>query len=314
MQNNLMKKRVAIILGFYNGNKFLLEQLNSIIYQSHKNIKIFIFDDNSPEEILDYKNKLKVDFSGLINITKRKENLGYAKNFLLGLKEVGPNYDYYAFSDQDDIWEPDKFELALKEINKLSDSERILYCSRTAYYDKDCSYEKGSSRTFKRKPIFRNALIQNIAGGNTIVMNWKSRDLIVRSLVCDEFISHDWWSYQLISAAGGKIIFSPYKSVRYRQHLSNIIGENKSFSQRLSRLRQFLSGSFKKWNDINIDNLIKNRSLISKENSLILLRFVNSRKSKSLPKRLFLYIRSGVYRQTISENIIFIIGIILNKI
>ena len=67
--------------------------------------------------------------------------------------------------------------------------------------------EIGESKYFRNKKGFQNALVQNIAAGNTIVMNKLARDLVVKSLICDRFISHDWWCYKLISAAGGEIIF-----------------------------------------------------------------------------------------------------------
>lgn len=307
-------KNVAVILGFFNGNKHIFEQINSIISQTHKNIKIFIFDDNSTDKIIMDNINKNNNLNLPISVNYRNTNLGYAKNFLLGLRDVGSEYDYYAFSDQDDLWESEKVEFALKEIDKVTSNIPILYCSRTAYYTKDCSQEIGSSRDFKRKPIFQNSLIQNIAGGNTIILNNKARELIVSSLISDKFISHDWWCYQLISAAGGKIIFHSYKSVKYRQHISNLIGGNQSFKQRLLRFRNFFSGSFKEWTNLNIKNLIINKKLLTTKNRIVLESFIKSRESKNFLKRIFFYIKSGVYRQTLSENIIFIIGILLNKI
>ena len=87
-------RSVAVILGFYNGNKFILDQIDSIISQTHQNISIFIFDDNSTEKI--FKNEIlqRQKFENQIRIIKRKYNLGYAKNFLNGLMEVKDNFDY----------------------------------------------------------------------------------------------------------------------------------------------------------------------------------------------------------------------------
>ena len=174
--------KVAIILGFYNGNKFLVEQLKSIISQTQNNLKIFIFNDKSTQKILNLEKAYLRNSNKKITLVNRKENHGFAKNFLLGLKDVGANFDYYAFSDQDDIWEDNKIEDAVKEISKFDFSKPVLYCSRTAYISNDSSKEIGSSRNFKKDAIFKNALIQNIAGGNTIVMNKEARNLIVSSL------------------------------------------------------------------------------------------------------------------------------------
>lgn len=307
-------KKVAIILGFYNGNKYLIEQLKSIISQSHKTKKIFIFNDRSSEECNFHQITLKEEFKKIITIFNRENNLGFAKNFLFGLKDVGCEFDYYAFSDQDDIWEENKIEKALKEISKLDLYQPILYCSRTAYYTEDCLNEIGESKYFRNKKVFQNALVQNIAAGNTIVMNKLARDLVVKSLTCDKFISHDWWCYQLITAAGGEIIFDEMKSVKYRQHQKNLIGGNNRIIDKYNRFNSFFSGFFKSWIDINIINLKENKNLIKKENLEIFKNFIRARNSANPFMRLKYYFKSGVFRQSFIENCIFLFGIFLNKI
>tara|TARA_B100000989_G_scaffold152664_1_gene113890 strand:+ start:39 stop:983 length:945 start_codon:yes stop_codon:yes gene_type:complete len=311
------KKRqinIAIILGFYNGNKYISEQVESIICQTHKNFKLFIFDDNSNEKINNSNiNFLKNKYSN-ITIIKRKVNLGFAKNFLQGLKDVGSNFDYYAFSDQDDIWEKNKLEISLAKILKQNLSNSVLYSSRTAYYSSNCSKEISSSKVFKRKLNFKNSLIQNIAGGNTILMNKKARNLVVNSLNSDNYISHDWWCYQIISAAGGEIIFNPDKTVKYRQHDNNIIGGNQGFKEIFKRLNKFFSGKFSEWSELNIKNLNRNKDLFKKNNLKTLKYFQKARESRNILKKLIFYLKSGVFRQSRIESLIFFIGVIFNKI
>ena len=314
MTKNENIKKVAIILGFYNGNKYLLEQINSIVSQTHKNLKIFIFNDKSTEKICETDIFSNKKLNSVVYIINREKNIGFAKNFLFGLKDVGSDFDYYAFSDQDDIWENYKIENSLKKINSLNSTKPVLYFSRTAYFSDDGKKEIGSSRNFNKKKCFKNALVQNIAGGNTIVMNKEARNLVVKSLISHKYIAHDWWCYQLITAAGGEIIFDSKKSVRYRQHTSNLIGSNIGFNERFTRLKNFYSGNFKEWTDINVNNLIINKSLITNENLRTLKTFINSRNSNNILKRLNLYLKSGVFRQNLSENIIFLIGMALKKI
>ena len=305
---------IAVILGFYNGGEYLREQLESIICQTHKEFQIFIFDDYSSQKIIDSELKFYIEKYSNISIIRRNSNIGYAKNFLYGLKDVGSNFDFYAFSDQDDIWEKDKLENSLKKIESLNSPSSILYCSRTAYFENNPNNETGSSKFFKKKPQFKNALIQNIAGGNTILMNKKARNLIINTLVCDQYISHDWWCYLIISASGGEIIFDPLKSVKYRQHAKNIIGGNQKFKDRIRRFTKFFNGSFKEWNNINIVNLLKNKKLIQKENLKTLQIYIDARNKKNIFLRFLLYKKSGVYRQSFIENVIFTIGIIFKKI
>ena len=112
----------------------------------------------------------------------------------------------------------------------------------------------------------------------------------------------------------GEIIFSSKKSLKYRQHDKNLIGGNNSFKEKLIRFKKFFSGSFKIWVDINIDNLKLNKKLITERNMIVLKTFIKARESKNIFKKLTFYLKSGVYRQTFSENIIFLIGLIFDKI
>ena len=306
--------QIAIILGFYNGSEYLREQLESIICQTHKKFKIFIFDDFSCKKTIDSELKSYIKKQSNISIIRRNYNIGYAKNFLYGLKDVGSNFDFYAFSDQDDIWEKNKLENSIKKIESLNSSSSILYCSRTAYFENDSLDEIGSSKLFKKKPQFKNALIQNIAGGNTILMNKKARNLMINSLVSEHYISHDWWCYLLISASGGEIIFDPFKSVKYRQHGKNIIGGNQKFKDKIRRFTNFFNGSFKEWNNINIINLLKNKKLIQEKNLKTLQIYIEARNEKNIFLKILLFKKTGVFRQSLLENFIFSIGVILNKI
>ena len=312
MKNNLTKKKVAVILGFYNGNKYVKEQIKSILDQTFNNIDIFIFDDQSKEKI--ELNKFKINNNNKIKIIKRKENVGYAKNFLLGLKEAGSNYDFYAFSDQDDIWEKDKISRGIDALNSKASKFPKLYFSRTTYCNFDCSIEIGSSKIHKKKPTFANALLQNIAGGNTILMNKLARELVIKTVNTEKFISHDWWCYQIITGAGGKVIFDKNKTVKYRQHGDNLIGKNNGFQDIKTRIIEFAFGKVKKWSDVNLKNLIKYKYLLEKDNIEVLENFLKARRSKNFFRKLYYYFKSGVYRQSKKESLIFAIGLLFNMI
>ena len=313
MNANFANKKVAVILGFYNGNNYIEAQIESILNQNFKNIDIFIFDDNSKKKLESKKLKIK-NKKCKIKITKRKTNLGYAKNFLLGLKEAGKEYDFYAFSDQDDIWEKDKISRGIKALNSNSLNFPKLYCSRTSYYNSECTKEIGASNIHPKKPSFANALLQNIAGGNTIMMNNLARKIIIKTVNAEKFISHDWWCYQIISGAGGEVIFDKNKTVRYRQHKYNLIGKNNGFEDIKSRIIEFLLGKVKTWSDVNLKNLSNFRYLLTKDNNEILENFQRARRSKNILKKINFYLKSGVFRQSNKESMVFAIGLILNMI
>ena len=306
--------RVAIIVAFYNGNKYIEEQVKSIFSQTHKNIEIFIFDDNSKNSLNENLVNLNNNRNPKISIIKRKKNIGYAKNFLYGIRDINENFDYYGFCDQDDIWEKNKIEIALKSSEMNKNNKPKLYFSRTAYYNLDCSKEIGASKIHRKSPIFKNALVQNIAGGNTILINKKARDILCASLISEVYTAHDWWTYQIITGAEGEIIYSNKKTLKYRQHNENIVGFNSSFKEKFKRLIYFFSGEYKKWCTTNIKNLYLNKHFISSKNLETLNYFSRAIKSRNILKKLKYFKKSGVYRQSTLENIILIIGLLLNKV
>ena len=314
MHSKYQNKKVAVILAYYNGKDFIEAQVKSILNQNFKNIDIFIFDDNSRVDIKFKNLKLDKNDKCKIKIFKRKMNVGYAKNFLLGLKEVGKEYDFYAFSDQDDIWEKDKVSRGIKALISKDSKFPKLYCSRTSYYNSACTKEIGASKIHHKKPNFANALLQNIAGGNTIMMNNLARQIVIKTVKVEKFISHDWWCYQIISGAGGEVIFDKNKTVRYRQHKYNLIGKNNGFQDIKSRILEFLLGNVKLWSDVNLKNLSNFKYLLTNENNEILENFLLARSSKNIFKKLNYYLKSGVFRQSKKESMIFTIGLIFNMV
>ena len=84
------------------------------------------------------------------------------------------------------------------------------------------------SPLFRRPPSFRNALVQSLAGGNTMVLNRPARDLVALASRRARFVSHDWWAYLLVTGAGGAVHYSAKPLVRYRQHAHNLVGANTS--------------------------------------------------------------------------------------
>ena len=107
-QFNLKKRiKVACVMGYYNGSKYITDQLQSIINQNQDsfNLTIFISDDNSEENFPSLDNLDIVETKDLtILYRKLNKNIGYAKNFIYSLNSISAEFDYYCFSDQDDIW------------------------------------------------------------------------------------------------------------------------------------------------------------------------------------------------------------------
>ena len=198
----LKQKKVAIVLGFYDGYKFIRRQLQSIFDQTHQNFIIFVTDDNSKDNFSLEKLNINERNKKKIRIGIRNKNLGYAQNFLNALVSIDDYFDYYAFSDQDDIWHREKLEKAINSLEEYNHKQANLYGSRTELIGRSEDKKLGESIKFKKSPSFQNALTQNIFGGNTMVFNRNAFDLICSSNINQKIISHDWWCYQIISGAG----------------------------------------------------------------------------------------------------------------
>ena len=308
-----MNKKVAIILGYYNGGQFINQLINSIFCQTFQNFHIFIFDDNSeiPFNIdsFNYKSNQREK----ITVYRRDINLGFTMNFLKGLSEVDDSYEYYSFCDQDDIWEKDKLSRGIQIIESRKSNLPSLYGSKTWIANKDCSKIIGESITVKRSLTFKNAIFQSFAGGNTMIFNLNAKKLIINKLDLINPISHDWWTYLLISGFGGNVYYDPKPSLLYRQHNNNQMGTNKSWNGRISRFFQLLKGDFKACMDCNISSLNIIKEILNDENKSVLEDFSKARKSNFI-KRIYLYNKSGVYRQNLIGSFIFFILFIFNRI
>ena len=304
---------VAIVLGYYEGEQHVAEQLLSIFSQTHSALHIFLFDDDSTEKFNVDDLALSRDNLDRLTVGVRPKNIGFVRNFLNALASIDQDFDFFAFSDQDDIWHADKLERALEALSKISSDRPALYCGRTEIIDNDGKNTFKFSPLFTKTPSFANALVQNIGGGNTMVFNKAARDLIVSPSLPERVVSHDWWCYQIVTGAGGHVIYDPEPSLKYRQHPNNLVGENTSLRARFLRVCNLLRGRLVEWNEINFVALSQRRATLTEQNQNILKDVMEARQSR-LSKRLALFKRSGIYRQTLLGNLGLLLGVLLNKV
>lgn len=308
---------VCILLGLYQGARFLQEQLDSFAAQSWPHWSLIVSDDGSRDQ----GPRIVADFAAAHpdrQITCRSgPQQGFARNFLSLLRAVPPDLPYAALSDQDDVWFPDKIERALTQLAAVPPEVPAIYCARTLICNEDLT-PIGPSPHFSRPPGFRNALVQSIGGGNTMVLNRAALDLVA---LCAETVeranavpvAHDWWLYQVISGCGGIILRDTQPVLSYRQHAHNQIGANLSARAQLSRLLAILSGRFRMWNDCNLDILSKFTSHMTSDAQQVLQQFTQARKG-GLTKRLLSLRQSGVYRQGRLGNAALYVACVLKRI
>jgi glycosyltransferase involved in cell wall biosynthesis len=295
---SLTTKRVAILLGTWNGALYLPQQLDSYKRQTHGDWQLYVSDDGSEDDTLNVIQRFKATVQQAVEILVGPQR-GFAANYLSLVKHPTIEGDYFAFSDQDDIWHSDKLERAVAWLNTIPDDAPGLYCSRTDLIDAS-GKPLGRSPLFTRPPSFQNALVENIGGANTMVFNRAAKRLMEQ--VEDQIVSHDWATYQLVTAVGGHVWYDTSPSLSYRQHSSNAQGSNQNLAARWRRIQMLYAGRFAQWVETNINVLQKFLPQMTSE-SRKTFEFFKRARTGALPSRLCNLKRSGVYRQTALGNL-----------
>ena len=302
---------IAILMTTFNGELFLEDQLNSIKNQLYKNWKLYVSDDGSTDKTLSILKTYQKRWGKSKLIIQHGPQKTFSHNFLSLVINKKIKADFYAYSDQDDVWLPSKLSVAIKTLKKEPSKIPLLYCGRTTYVDEHLKL-KGLSPLYNKAPVFQNALVQSIAGGNTMVFNNHTKKLL-EDMGTQEIISHDWWAYILVTASGGKVIYDEHPHILYRQHEAGLVGANTSIYGNISRLKGLIEGRFKKWNTLHIDALRSSHLQITPSNDSILAKFVFGRKG-NIYQRLRMVKSIGLQRQSWQGNISLYLAALLNRI
>ncbi|WP_313700495.1 glycosyltransferase [Pantoea sp.] len=288
-----INRNLAILLASRNGESFLAEQLASFADQSFSNWNLYISDDGSNDATITISEDFLKSFDGRGFVTSGPQN-GLCENFKFLIGHAAISADYYAFSDQDDIWLPDKLQRAVDYLGQFPEHLPSLYCSRTKLINEQGT-PIGFSPLNEKKPSFQNALLQNIASGNTMVFNQAARNLFIK-VIDQPMIIHDWTLYLIVTACGGSVFYDKTPGVLYRQHSHNVIGNGMGFSRRVSNYWKSIHGKNRHWNNVNMRMLEAISNCITPENHESYSAFYNIR-GRTLAQRIALFKRSQAYHQ-----------------
>lgn len=252
-----MKRNVCVLMSTYNGEKYLKEQIDSILNQKNVNVRLIVRDDGSKDATIDilkeYENEKKLRwYNG--------KNLGPAKSFM-DLVFNADECDYYAFADQDDFWMEDKLEKTLEKIGN-NFTPMVAYCNAEIVNSK---LESLNKLAYSNKQYnFYTLMCANYILGCTMVFNNALRKIIVDAGKPKNIVMHDAYLIRVCLAIGGQVIFNNKIEMKYRQHENNVMGIKINFP---SKLKSFNKEIFKK-SDITIDEQADD--LIEKYDQLIL--------------------------------------------
>ena len=312
IKNSSRESTVAILLCTYNGEKFLKSQLDSLQLQTHKNFVLYISDDDSNDRTREIISSYQAYNPNQLIQIFQGPRLGFSKNFMSLVTNQNINADFYAFCDQDDYWLPNKITVALEKLIEHNQENPLLYCSRTTYVDDSLRPLNQYSMTIKKEISFSNALIQSIAGGNTMVFNHSLRELL-KLPTTYSIPSHDWWAYMVASSTGGKVLYDPHSYILYRQHNKALVGGNKGLSPKLNRIKNLAKNKFRVWTNQNIQCLDFIQKNMKTESVKIFEDFKEIRKENCLNKIKSIY-KLKIYRQSKLETLLIKLAIIFNKV
>lgn len=171
--------KVAILLCTYHGQHYLADQLDSFANQTYSNWEVWASDDSSQDDTHTILESYKAKWGGDQLSIHFGPAEGFVANFLSLTCKASIQSDFYAYSDQDDIWKVNKLQRAVDWLSTISANVPALYCSRTQLVDAIGNHI-GLSPLFTKPPSFANALMQNIGGGNTMVLTMQHVSFCVR--------------------------------------------------------------------------------------------------------------------------------------
>jgi rhamnosyltransferase len=242
-------KSIAILMPVFNGEKYLTEQISSIFSQIDVNIELYVSDDGSNDNTL----RLLGEYEQL-TLVPRKESCGSAGlSFLKLVHDVDfSNYDYVAFSDQDDIWRPGKLKRAVEMLEEHS-AEGYSANDIAFWPDGKCVTSIKSLPQKKYDHYF-----ESIGRGCTYVMRTSAlqqfkKDVLNNGIPQINHVMHDWLVYAYFRERSLKWVADNYIALLYRQHLDNVLGVNNGFAAIKARFKLMRNG----WYSDEISNIFK---------------------------------------------------------
>lgn len=298
---------VAIVMATYNGEKYVGEQIKSILSSTYQDFELFIYDDGSKDETMTILKEYESIHPDKIHVRQNENNLGVTRNFLQGVCET--TTEYIMLCDQDDVWKPNKIENTMRRLRQMEKSmgkdTPIAVFSDTTVVDKNLMVLQNSffkaSHLNQRKIDLPHLLMENKLIGCTVMINAALRKILKGHQLPTNARFHDGW-IALIAAAFGKIGYLNEATLLYRQHGNNVVG-NISF---IDYIKNRIS-SIKKQKETLLmaqqqaaEFCALYKELLSEENCVTIKRFSNLHKVNMVKRKYqvlrYRYLKTGIIR------------------
>lgn len=225
-------REIAILLATYNGEKYIGEQLKSLVNQTEQNFICYIHDDGSNDKTLKIIDEFKKDYPEKFVIWNYDSCKSAKNNFLSMLSKIKEKY--VMFCDQDDIWLPNKIQ---KTFNKMREEEKkfkdfpiCVFTDMKVVDEKLNVISNSFFKKMKKNPeniLLQQLLADNVVAGCTSMINKSCIELCNKYVDAKNIKMHDWWC-ALVAESCGKLVFLNETTSLYRQHSDNVVGIHKS--------------------------------------------------------------------------------------
>lgn len=299
-------KKVVVIISTYNGEKTITRQLDSIFNQVDVSVEVLIRDDNSTDSTVDtIKKYIEVNPHCKIHIIEGN-NVGFAKSFWLALKRSG-DADYFAFSDQDDVWKSDKLIQCIKAMRSEENVPQLSYCKMQR---SDIHLNRLSDQIKIVKPddlTKKIALTTTYNYGAATVINRCAKELVCRTWPKADNVPHDLW-IGCLCYWFGYIHFVDKELYYWIRYENSVTGEGTKKSGIMYRLRETLRK--KSYPNFSYTILSNYHDLLSKDDYIYLQRIANYK--HNLLDKIYLLCDFGFKRLNPLGTISLKIGILFN--
>lgn len=303
-----MRPKICVLMSTYNGHKYIREQIDSVLNQQDVEVRLLIRDDFSTDDTV----SILKEYASKDNRVKYYigENVGPCQSFFDLIKKAG-EFEFYAFCDQDDIWEREKLKTAIVKLNELDSRKPALYFSNLKVVDSVLNFNHYAfSKTINTSERYLG-LVDFFAVGCTEVFNIQAKKLLEKHLSVN-CLMHDNWLF-LICNFFGQVIYDHDSYINYRQHGNNVIGNSvskmKLLKQRIIRLFDYSQQPRYK-NAVLLYNEF--RDLLEEDDKYRLIKIVDYK--KSFLNRLKLLIDFQIHASTIVRDLRYRVLILLGVI
>ena len=305
-----MSNKVKVLMSTYNGQKYLREQIDSILNQEGVDVSLLVRDDGSTDDTWSILTEYAESYKNIEII--KGDNIGFANSFMTLIYKANENdnIEYYALSDQDDVWYPDKLSSAVNKLEKTNSSKMRLYFSNTLAVDENLNPLFKTHRESTLRLDKAASLVRYFILGCTMVFDKEVANFVSTHKPVMQIMMHDLWIHQTC-AFFGTIVYDDTPRIMYRQHSSNTAGVGFSIHVRMNRLKRSL-GTYQRrhFRELNAQNFLVTYDNVLNEKDKLLVSLIADYR-KSLWSRLQLLMNNSINMGTTLSNIAIRIRILL---